>query len=418
MLRAIRRYLSLEADDARAMLERAFRNYLPHQRGPGFAVRLWDGQTVAWGDGPEFTLVFADAETLRQCLASRDPACFAEAYVDGRLQIEGDLWAASSLATTLRGLQLRPLDRLRFAPRLVVPSSSHTTERDRQDVQAHYDRSDELFRSFLDENMVYSCAYFSDPEQSLERAQERKLELVCRKLHLRPGDRLLDVGCGWGALLLWAAKHHGVRAHGITLSENQAAQARRRAHEAGLGDRVTVELRHYADLPAERFDKVSSIGMVEHVGVAKLPAYLEAVHRVLRPGGLFLNHGISMPPGGSDGTGGAFIFRHVFPGAELAPVSLVQARMEAVGLEILDVQALRPHYALTLREWFRRFRARRDRIAQHVPERVLRVWDLYLSGCARAFEDGVIGVHQVLVGKPDAHGRTAAGLTRAAMQLD
>lgn len=399
------------------MIERVFRDHPTHD----FAVHLWDGQEIAWGDERVFTLVFEDPEALRLCFSSRDPAQLAEAYVDGRLRVEGDLWAASGLVSFLRSVELQTRDKLRLLPRLVVPSSSHTAERDRRDVQAHYDLSDELFRTFLDEKMVYSCAYFSCPEQSLEQAQERKLEMICRKLDLRPGEHLLDVGCGWGALLMWAAQHHGVRAHGITLSEHQAAEARRRIAAAGLGDRVTVELRHYlelgAELPAGRYDKVSSVGMIEHVGLAKLPAYFQAVHRVLRPGGSFLNHGITTPLHGPASTGGAFIFRHVFPGAELASVSEVQTRMEEVGFEVLDVQGLRPHYALTLREWFRRFRARREQAARFVPERVLRVWDIYLAGCARAFEDGVIGVHQVLVGKPGAQGHVRGPLTREQMVL-
>jgi cyclopropane-fatty-acyl-phospholipid synthase len=411
MLNAIRKYLAVDADDARAMLERVFRDHPTRN----FAVRLWDGQELTWTDTRAFTLTFLDAETFRLCLASADPARFAEAYVDGHLLIEGDLWEASGLGSYIRKLELGVRDKLKFAPKLVVPASSHTVEHDRRDVQAHYDLSDDFFRLFLDEKMVYSCAYFATPEQDLERAQERKLDLICRKLALHPGETLLDVGCGWGALLIWAAQRYGVCAHGITLSENQAAEARHRVEAAGLGDRVTIELCHYADLPAERYDKISSVGMYEHVGTAKLPDYLGAVHRALRPGGLFLNHGITAPPGGPEHTGGAFIFRHVFPGAELAPVAHIQTELEDIGFEIVDVQGLREHYALTLRAWFERFITRRAEAARMVSGDVLRVWDLYLAGCARAFEEGVIGVHQVLAARPDEHGRTRAPLTREQM---
>ena len=408
MMDLVRRALALRPGDARTLLQHLFRT----PPGLDFVVRLWNGDEISWGDRRDFTIAFRDPEAFRRCVATADPAQFAEAYIDGRLAIEGDLWAAVGLASHLRHVEVPLVDRLRLVPRLAVPASSHTKRRDRRDVQAHYDLSNEFFRLFLDERMVYSCAYFAHPEQRLEEAQERKLDLVCRKLSLRPGESLLDIGCGWGGLVIWAAQHYGVRAHGITLSEQQADEARRRVAAAGLADRVTIELRHYADLAREQFDKISSIGMVEHVGARNLPAYLRTVHRALKPGGLFLNHGITAPRIGPQRTGGAFIFRHVFPGAELLDIAQIEAEMEAAGFEIEDVHALRPHYALTLREWFRRFCAHRGEAARFVPERVLRIWDLYLAGCAYAFEDGIIGVHQVLAGKLDASGRTAAAFTR------
>ena len=413
MFQALRQRFILEADDACSLVKRTFDAH----PSPNFAVQLWDGQEVRWTEPTEFTIGFKDAEAFRRCFATRDPADFAEAYVDGRLSIEGDLWAATGLSSYLREINVGLRDRLRFMPKLLVRASPHTPERDGQDVRAHYDLSDEFFRLFLDEKMVYSCAYFAHPEQSLEQAQERKLELICRKLALRPGEAFLDVGCGWGALVIWAAQHHGVRAHGITLSENQAAEARRRVALAGLSDRVTIELRHHTELPRDAFDKISSVGMCEHVGAAKLPAYLRTIHRALRPGGLFLNHGITEPPSSRGSTGGGFIFKHVFPGAELAAVGQLQAEMEAVGFEIADVQGLRRHYALTLREWFRRFRQQREQAGRLVSDKVLRIWDLYLAGCARAFDDGVVSVHQVLAAKPDAQGRTRAHFTREATTL-
>ncbi len=409
----LRRRLSLSPADARVMVERVFRDH-PTQN---FAVRLWDDFEIRWSATRDFTLTFTDAETFRACMASASPAQFAEAYVDARLRIDGDLWKATELATFLRDVDIDTRDKLRFAPKLAIPASSHTVRRDQRDVQAHYDLSDEFFQLFLDERMVYSCAYFAHSDQSLEEAQARKLDMICRKLDLQPGEHLLDVGCGWGAMLIWAARHYDVHAYGITLSENQAKEVRRRAKQAGVDDRVSVDLRHYAELPSDRYDKISSVGMYEHVGVEMLPAYLAAMHRALRPGGLFLNHGITVPTAQCDRTGGAFIFRNVFPGADLAPVPLIQQHMEELGFEILDVQGMRPHYALTLREWFRRFQAHRDQAARLVPERTLRTWDLYLAGCARAFDDGVTGLHQVLAGKPGRDGRVAVPLTREQIGL-
>ncbi|HEX9297910.1 MAG TPA: class I SAM-dependent methyltransferase [Polyangiaceae bacterium] len=408
MLQTLLQRLTLDADDARSIIERTFGDHPTHH----FGFRLWNGQQVRWGDRQDFTLVFTEAETFRRCFVSRDPAEFAEAYADGRMLIEGDLWSAVGIASYLRTLKLGFGDKVRFAPKLVLPATRHTVEHDRRDVQAHYDLSDEFFRLFLDEKMVYSCAYFASPDQSLDRAQERKLDLICKKLGLRPGDSFLDVGCGWGALLIWAARHYGVWAHGITLSDNQAAEARQRVAQAGLSDRVTIELRHYAELPAEAFDKVSSVGMYEHVGIPKLPSYFRAMYRSLRPGGLFLNHGITSPDHGVGTTGGEFIFRQVFPGADLAPVLQLQTEMERARFETLDVHSLRPHYSLTLREWFRRFRARRDEAARLVPERVLRIWELYLAGCSQAFDDNVLSIHQILAAKPDRHGRAPIPLVR------
>jgi cyclopropane-fatty-acyl-phospholipid synthase len=219
--------------------------------------------------------------------------------------------------------------------------------------------------------------------------------------------------------VVWAAQRYGVRAHGITLSSNQAAEARARAEHAGLGDRITIEQCHYEELAARRpvFDKIASIGMVEHVGPAKLPEYLHAMDEMLVPGGLFVNHGITQPRPERQRPGGSFVFDHVFPGAGLDDIGHTLAAMEDAGFEVVDVQSLRPHYALTLEHWFARYRAQREQVARFVPERTLRVWDLYLSGCARAFAQGLVGVHQVLLAKPDHEGHIGAAFTREAMAL-
>jgi cyclopropane-fatty-acyl-phospholipid synthase len=260
--------------------------------------------------------------------------------------------------------------------------------------------------------MVYSCAYFARPEQSLEEAQERKLDLVCRKLRLQPGESLLDVGCGWGAFAMWAARHYGVRVHGITLSRHQVEAARARAATAGLSGQVTVEEQHYEAVKPASYDKIASIGMIEHVGVTNYGAYFAALHRALRPGGLLLNHGITQPQGAGLRNGGEFILKHVFPGAEIDDLAHTLAVMQACDFEIVDVQSLRPHYALTLGHWEKRYAARRAEAAHLVSQRTLRVWDLYLPGCRKAFQEGVVSVHQCLAAKPDGHGRSSAPFTR------
>ena len=263
--------------------------------------------------------------------------------------------------------------------------------------------SNEFYRLWLDEERVYSCAYFTNAEESLDQAQRNKLEHVCRKLRLRPGERLLDICCGWGAMVCWAARHHGVRAHGITLSRQQLDYSQQRIRAEGLQDLVTVELLDYRDLTGRAvYDKVSSIGMFEHVGLANLPAYLATVQRVLRPGGLFLNHGITHDEDGWNKTVATeFINRYVFPDGELDCVSNIQLGMERAGFEILDVEALRPHYALTLRHWVKRLEANREAALREVEEPTYRVWRLYMAACALDFEAGSTGIYQILASRPN-----------------
>lgn len=408
VLDAVTHRSGVSPDDAESIIRRVCRDH----PDPAFAIRLWDGREVAFACPARFTLSFLDQETFARCLHSGDPSEFAEAYIDERVRIDGDLTEAAKLVSYLRNVKLDFRTGLSVASKLGVRLSAHTVRDDTRDVQAHYDLSDDFFRLFLDDRMVYSCAYFSDPAEALERSQERKLDLVCRKLRLTPGDSVLDIGCGWGALAIWAATHYGVRVYGITVSTNQAAEATRRVAEAGLTDRVTIDQRHYATLPARAYDKVASIGMYEHVGIGQLPAYFGTINRVLRPGGLFLNHGITAPARRSVRNGGTFIGRHVFPGGEIDGLPHLASLMEQEGFEIADVESLREHYALTLTHWFRRFQAARSRAASFVPERVLRTWDLYLAGCAQAFAEGTAGIHQVLAAKPDQDGHVAIPLTR------
>lgn len=249
--------------------------------------------------------------------------------------------------------------------------------------------------------MVYSCAYFEHAGASLELAQQAKLDHICRKLRLAPEDRLLDIGCGWGALVIHAAKHFGVRAHGITISKQQLELARQRIAQANLEDQVTVELRDYRDLQGDSvYDKIASVGMFEHVGLKNLPAYFSTVHRLLKPAGLFLNHRITHDVEGWNKTSSTeFINRYVFPDGQLDTVSNIQREMERARFEIADVEALRPHYALTLRHWVARLEQHHDQALAYVSESTFRVWRLYMAACALEFESGEIGVYQVLAGK-------------------
>jgi cyclopropane-fatty-acyl-phospholipid synthase len=280
----------------------------------------------------------------------------------------------------------------------------HTRAADARQVQFHYDVSDDFFALWLDPRRVYSCAYWPPTVRDLAAAQEAKLDLVCRKLMLQPGERFLDVGAGWGGLLLWAAEHYGVQANGITLSKHQHAHVNRLIAERGLAGRVSMQLMDYRALPeAARFHKIASIGMFEHVGRARLPTYFAKLWRLLEPGGLLMNHGITA--GGTQnrelGAGiGDFIERCIFPGGELVHVAHVLEAMADAGWEALDVENLRPHYAKTLWAWSDGLEVRLASARAIAPEATLRAWRLYLAGSAVAFERGWMALHQVLAARP------------------
>jgi len=417
-----------------AALERLFRAFTGH-----VSIRLWDGRTLSLGtgavppEGPPFTLFCRTPNVVRSLLGGGDPLRLADAYFRGELDIEGDFFQALSLKDHVQVLRLPWQDRWRVllttlrlrsaaafdqarASLLAPQVQAHSKEENREAIGFHYDVSNDFYRLWLDERMVYSCAYFERPGMTLEQAQEAKLEHICRKLQLAPGERLLDVGCGWGALVMHAARHHGVSAHGITLSERQLQEARARIEAAGLSDRVTVELRDYRDLPGEcAYDKVSSIGMFEHVGLKNLPVYFETLFRQLKPGGLLLNHGITHYTEGWDKTlSTEFINRYVFPDGQLDTVGNIQRHMERADFEILDVEAWRPHYALTLRHWVARLEAHHPQALAHVSEATYRVWRLYMAACALEFESGDIGVYQLLAARRIAGG-TPVPMTRRHM---
>lgn len=389
------------------MLQRVFENY------PGsFLIRLWDDSMLQIGKGAAaFTLALKHARVPRDLILFRDPIRLAEAYFDGAIEVEGDFDAALGLRYYLENLKLPLRNKLGLALRALSLAagerrqslafwrdSARPVENNPDSIAFHYDVSNHFYRLWLDERMVYSCAYFEYPDTDLGIAQCAKLDHICRKLRLHPGEVMLDIGCGWGALVCWAASHYGVQAHGITLSRNQYEHACNEVRRLGLQDKVTIELRNYRDLPkVPTYDKVSSIGMFEHVGLKNLPEYFATVRSVLKPGGLFLNHGItSDEPGWQRGVSSDFINRHVFPDGELDTVSNIQQCMETAGFEIFDVEGLRAHYAMTLRHWVSRLEANHEAAVRLVGERTYRIWRLYMTGCALQFEQGVTGIYQIL----------------------
>jgi cyclopropane-fatty-acyl-phospholipid synthase len=387
------------------------------------ALRFWDGSML--GPDPRAdpapglpTVIVRDRRAIAHLMHEPGELGLSRAYVDGSLAAEGDLERLLALRRQLRTTALDARDRARLAlgalrlagpavlRRPPAPSIEVRTDRrhspagDRRAVRHHYDVSNEFYRLVLGPSLVYSCAYFSEPDDALEEAQERKLDLICRKLALAPGDRFLDIGCGWGSLVLHAAEHYGVRATGITLSEPQAALARERATELGLADRVEIRVADYREFGDRRFDKVASVGMYEHVGHAELDHYIRRVHDLLRPGGLLLNHGIS-PLHDDPPNPRSFISRYIFPDGELQPLARVVGTLQRRGLEVRDVESLREHYTITLRRWVANLRAERQRAVALVGSERARAWELYMAGSAAAFDAAEISVFQVLAVRDD-----------------
>lgn len=380
------------------------------------ALQLPQGQQLGAADAP-VRLSFSKWSSIARLKAGQLGA-LAEDYVEGKMQFEGAM--RDLMRAMVKLLPRNPVESdTGWWPGLLYRARSlaaHTPARDAAQIQFHYDVSDAFYALWLDPRRVYSCAYYREAGMTLAQAQEAKLDHICRKLMLQPGERFLDIGAGWGALLLWAAEHYGVDATGITLSKNQHAHVQQLIAEKGLGHRVRMELRDYRDLPEEEnrcFDKISSVGMFEHVGQAHMTAYFGKIMRLLAPGGLVLNHGITA--GGLEnrqlGAGmGDFIGKYIFPGGELLHVSAVLEHLARSGLEMVDTENLRPHYGRTLWDWSDALETRLDEARTVLAadggveraEKTLRAYRLYLAGSAMSFEQGWLGLHQVLAARPAA----------------
>jgi cyclopropane-fatty-acyl-phospholipid synthase len=413
----------------------------PNRRS--FDVRFWDG-AVDRGARSPYTLVLNRPAALRRMLLPPNEMSIVESYISGDVDIDGSMEAASNLTEAIGGRLRSPLAVARLV-RLVVglPGQAeddladirfpeharklgprHTPVRDAAAIHYHYDVGNEFYKLWLDRRMVYSCAYFRSAEDSLDVAQEAKLDLICRKLRLKPGERLLDIGCGWGGLIMYAAEHYGVDATGITLSENQAKLARERIQQAGLDNRCRVAIRDYRTLNAsDGYDKISSVGMIEHVGASHLAVYFDSAFRALKPGGLFMNHGIvslSEPRPRPVGEkifrkfwrADAFIDTYVFPDGKLTAAHEVIAAAEGAGFEARDVESLREHYAMTLRHWVRTLEEKSVDATALVGPHHFRIWRLYMAASANAFAKANINIIQTLLAKPDSHGKSGIPLTR------
>ena len=381
--------------------------------GVALRVVLPDDATIDFGRPARVVLRVIDPALLAD-MAAPSLALLGDAYIDGRLEIEGNLLEALPI-----GERMIEAGGSSVAQRAMQAWRRHRRGEDRSAIRHHYDVGNAFYRLWLDERMVYSCAYYRDSGSTIDSAQVAKLDHICRKLALVPGERFLDVGCGWGALPIHAAQNYGVHAVGITLSENQADLARERVMQHGLADRVEILVLDYRDLPrrfgADAFDKAASVGMFEHVGLRNQSSYFSAVAAVLRDRGVFLNHGITSADVASRPVGSGisdFIGRHVFPHGELPHLHLAVHEMSAAGFEVVDVESLRPHYARTLAEWYRRLDARSAEAARLVAGPTLRTWLVYLAGCSYGFEQGWINVYQLLGSRQATPGLTRLPMTR------
>jgi cyclopropane-fatty-acyl-phospholipid synthase len=415
------------APKIRTLLENMLQTPIPVR------LRAWDGSEA----GPVGTpvLVIRHRRALRRLLWQPNELGLARAYVAGEIDVEGDLYDALSRlaaliwrAPDIRGLPVRAVaaDLLRLGivgtqpkpppEEMVVSGTRHSKRRDRQAVSQHYDVGNEFYRIVLGSSMVYSCAYWtgSGEDYGLADAQRDKLDLICRKLDLRPGQRLLDVGCGWGSLALHAARTYDVRVLGITLSTEQADYARKQIAEAGLADQVEIRVQDYRDLEDGPFDAIASVGMAEHVGTGPYVTYAKILYGQLKPGGRLLNHQIAAIHPAPQASGRSFIDAYVFPDGELAPIGTTVSLLEEAGFEVRDVQALREHYARTLRTWVSNLESESARAVRLTSSGRARVWRLYMAASALAFEQGRIGVNQVLAVRTHRDGHSDMPATRPA----
>lgn len=396
-------------------------------------LEFWDGSVLPGSDS-KATLRFTSADAIRRLLWMPNDLGLARAYVSGDIELDGQIFdvveafrdgSPNSLDTMSAMLKLplavRAARRVGALGRPLPPPEEearlhgrrHSQRRDAAAVSHHYNVGNDFYQLVLGPAMTYSCARFAEPHATLEEAQAAKHELICRKLglHERPNSHLLDVGCGWGSMAIHAAVHHGARAVGITISQPQADLARKRAAEAGVGDLVEIRVQDYRELRGETFDAISSVGMSEHVGHAKIREYFEVLRSVLRPEGRLLNHAISAP-GGSVLGRNSFVGRYVFPDGELIDVSGVAQNMELAGFEVRDVESLREHYARTLRCWVENLESNWDQAVSLVGEPRAKVWQLYMAGSAVRFEAGHIAIHQVLGVVPASRGESGMPVTR------
>jgi cyclopropane-fatty-acyl-phospholipid synthase len=357
-------------------------------------IELWNGQQVDLSsEAPRVTIKLPNVAAARYLLTP-SLSNLGAAYVEGAIEVKGKARDMIAVVNALARTSLKAEGK--FAR--MVRSFSHNRQKDAEAIRYHYDVSNDFYREFLDPNMVYSCAYFENGDEDLAAAQLKKIDHILRKIELQPGQTLLDIGCGWGALVIRAAQQYQARCVGVTLSENQYELAKQRVREAGLEHLVEIRLQDYRDVRGQ-FDRITSVGMFEHVGVRHLAEYFGAIHQLLAPDGVVMNHGITTTDPDNGETpygGGEFIEKYVFPHGELAHIGNVLKAMQQGALEVSDVENLRRHYARTCAIWTDNFEARGERVRELAGDKRYRIWHVYLAGCAYAFEQDWISLYQIV----------------------
>jgi len=367
-------------------------------KGGPFAVTYWDGQTevygAAGGEEPSVKVIFNEKFDLREILQEPELK-FGEAYMDGKIDYEGDLSVLFSLIRQNRDLFRKDAAKRGVVQRFMRCPKEVSSQKQGEDVQAHYDLGNDFFSMWLDKTMSYSCGYFKTQEDSLEQAQQQKIDHILRKMHLKKGETLLDIGCGWGCLIIKAAREYGVKALGITLGKEQEEETKRRIKEEGLGDMVEVRQADYRDLAVEgyTFDKIVNVGMFKHVGKEYIPTYFSCLNKMLKPCGLSLIHTITRP---FEAPNNPWLEKYIFSWSYIPSLREIVWRLPQHSFHLIDVESLRIHYVLTHGLWLKNFEAASDQIKEKYGNKFYRMWHLYLAGCSASFRSSGFDIHQLL----------------------